>query len=81
MKFFSRIKNSLSTPGPLFSMINSINRQKKFIRSKIDPVIAEATALNDGSLDEADLKKLRGYYGLAVPAVLGEAFCALRGKR
>lgn len=36
---------------------------------------------NDGSLDEADIKKLRGYYGLAVPAVLGEAFAALHGKK
>lgn len=62
-------------------MIGNIGRQRKFIREKIDPVIAEVARLNDGSLDEADLKKLRGYYGLAVPAVLGEAFAALRGKK
>lgn len=62
-------------------MIGNIGRQKKFIREKIDPIIAEITRLNDGTLDEADLKKLRGYYGLAVPAVLGEAFVALRGKK
>ena len=80
MKSSSRIKNSLRTPGLLSAMISNINRQKKFIRKKIDPVIAEAAVINDGSLDEADLKKIRGYYGLAVPAVLGEAFCVLRGK-
>ena len=35
---------------------------------------------NDGSLDETDIRKITHYYGLAVPAVLGEAFCILRGN-
>lgn len=35
---------------------------------------------NDGSLAEKDLKKIHEYYGLAVPAILGEAFALLRGK-
>jgi len=80
MAFSSLIKNSLRTPALLVRMIRNINRQKKFIREQIDPLIADARKLNDGSLDEADIKKLTGYYGLAVPEVLGEAFCALRGK-
>jgi hypothetical protein len=30
-------------------------------------------------LDETDLKKIKQYYGLAIPAILGEALCILRG--
>ncbi len=33
----------------------------------------------DGSLEEDDFVKITDYYGLAVPAILGEGFCALRG--
>lgn len=35
---------------------------------------------NDGSLSKADFKKITSYYALGVPAILGEAFAALRGK-
>ncbi len=75
------ITNALYTPRLLYTVIKNINRQKKFIIENIKPEIAAAKKINDGSLDEADLKKITGYYGLAVPAILGEAFCALRGKR
>jgi hypothetical protein len=34
----------------------------------------------DGSLSTADFKKITSYYALGVPAILGEAFAALRGK-
>ena len=63
-----------------FTVISAINRQKEFIQKKISPLLEEAKKTADGSLDENDLKKITGYYGLAVPAILGEAFCALRGK-
>jgi len=64
-----------------FRVISDINRQKEFIQKKISPLLEEAKKTADGSLDENDLKKITGYYGLAVPAILGEAFCALRGKK
>lgn len=35
---------------------------------------------NDGSLDEEDFQKIRGYYGFGVPAIVGEGFCTLRGS-
>ena len=35
----------------------------------------------DGSLTDKDVKKIMSYYGLAVPAFLGEGFCLLRGKQ
>ncbi len=80
MRLISRIKYVLGVPGLLLTVISSISRQKKFIAKIIDPEIKKATAFNDGSLDEADIKKLKTYYGLAVPAILGKAFCALRGS-
>ncbi|MBK9533288.1 MAG: hypothetical protein IPO42_16125 [Chitinophagaceae bacterium] len=63
-----------------FTVISNINRQKNFIRKNIDPLLMAAKKEADGSLDENDIKKITGYYGLAVPAVLGEAFCVLRGE-
>jgi hypothetical protein len=72
----SRFLNNLQTP---FTIMNAVNRQRAFIKKNIEPLIAEAQRSADGSLDENDIKKITGYYGLAVPAVLGEAFCALRG--
>lgn len=73
----SRFSLSLLQP---FAMLSYLNRQKKFIQKNINSLLAEAKNAKDGSLDEDDCKKITGYYGLAVPAVLGEAFCALRGK-
>ena len=63
-----------------FTVIPIIKRQKEFIQKNITPQLEEAKKSSDGSFDENDLKKITGYYGLAVPAILGEAFCALRGK-
>lgn len=74
----SRFLQTVQTP---FKIFGNISRQKKFIRKHIGPALASAKKLADGSLDESDFKKITGYYGLAVPAVLGEAFCALREER
>ena len=73
----SRYLQSIQQP---FIVISHINHQKKFIQKNINPLVDESKKIDDGSLDENDLKKITGYYGLAVPAILGEAFCALRGK-
>lgn len=73
--------NILRTPGLLSNVLKNIRIQQQFIKENIDPLINDARKLNDGSLDEAACKKMREYYGLAVPAVLGEAFCALRGEK
>lgn len=70
-----------NTTKLLYTVIKNIDRQKKFIKEHIEPVIDNAKRANDGSLDKADLKKITNYYGLAVPAILGEAFCALRGQK
>ncbi len=72
---------ALQTPGTLFSILENLGKQKLFIKKNILPFLEEAVQSRDGSFDNEDLKKITNYYGLAVPAVLGEAFCALRGKK
>lgn len=51
--------------------------QREYIAKHLTPIIDEAKATNDGSLDDEDFKKIQTY-GLTVPAMLGEAFCKLR---
>ncbi len=73
----SRFVQTLQIPC---TTVSNINRQKKFIRNNINPQLIAAQKPADGSLDENDLEKITGYYGLAVPGILGEAFCTLRGE-
>jgi hypothetical protein len=75
-----RLTKYLALPGSIFSVIGQLKSQQAFIARNILPVLSDATQKNDGSLDETDIKKITHYYGLAVPAILGEAFCVLRGK-
>jgi|CXWJ01.1.fsa_nt_gi hypothetical protein len=63
-----------------FDVVSDIRKQKDFLRKHVDSLLEEAKQTSDGSLDGNDIKKITRYYGLAVPAILGEAFCVLRGK-
>lgn len=74
------IHHSFRVTRLLFRVTGFVNAQKKYLAQQVAPLIDEVRRYQDGSLDEADIKKLTGYYGLAVPAILGEAFCVLRGK-
>ena len=56
-----------------------LKRQRKFMALELKPLLDNAQSHNDGSMDTDDFKKIN-LYGLAIPAVLGEAFCSLRGK-
>ena len=75
-----RIYNAIKAPWLFYILVRNIDRQKKFIKANISPELEKARRASDGSMDDKDFKKITKYYGLAVPAVLGEAFCALRGK-
>ncbi len=66
-------------PALISRLMKQLGIQKKFLQENIHPFLDQAIANNDGSLDQKDLDKIDHYYGLAVPAILGEAFCALRG--
>ncbi|MBL6944017.1 MAG: hypothetical protein ISR56_06570 [Bacteroidales bacterium] len=46
----------------------------------IVPLLTLFETANDGTLCSKDFIKINKYYGMAVPAILGEAFCSLRGK-
>jgi len=80
MPIIQSISRFLQTVQQPLIVASNIGLQKRFIKKNILPVLAEAKKAADKSLDENDLEKITGYYGLAVPAVLGEAFAALHGK-
>jgi hypothetical protein len=74
------IINLIHLPGLLFALARDIKIQKCFIRRVLSHDIALSKANNDNTLNEHDFLKIERYYGLAVPTVLGEAFCVLRGR-
>ena len=76
----NKFLKGLCLPGNLYRVLKYIAVQKKFMRQNTDVILQNAINQNDGSLDKDDLTKINRYYGLAVPAILGEAFCALRGS-
>ncbi len=59
----------------------NLKKQKEFINKTLAIDIREIKKDNDSTLTEKDLKKIFTYYGSAVPAVLGEGYCLLRGKK
>lgn len=75
------IKNTIQIPQLIFGIYKKISTQKKYLQQQILPLLNTAKQNNDGTLDDNDFKKITHYYGLAVPAILGEAFCALHGKK
>lgn len=75
----SRVQTVLALPRLLFNILAALKMQRSFLQENILPLVDEAIDSNDRSVDEQDRKKIKDYYGLAVPAILGEAFCALRG--
>ena len=79
MPIIENISGFLQTLQIPFSTVLNIKKQKNFILKNIRVLLADAIKINDDSLDENDCKKILDYYGLAVPAILGEAFCSLRG--
>ncbi len=73
--------NNLLSLIPTYSrLIVYARRQKKFLRSHIEPLLEEYKVENDGSLAEKDFEKITRYYGLGVPAFVGEVFCMLRAQ-
>ena len=74
------IYNLRVLPGLYQSLIKRLRYQKQFMQKTIALDIEEIKRKQDGSLNDTDFKKITDYYGYAVPAILGEAFCLLRGK-
>lgn len=74
------LRNVINLPAIFISLLNDLRKQRKFMRQHIAPLLNQVRLTNDGSLVDKDFIKINKYYGLAVPAILGEAFCFLRGK-
>lgn len=75
------IYNALSISVIFSSLIADILKQQKFLRKNVSPLLHDAQLNNDGTLTEKDILKINKYYGLLVPAILGEAFCILRNRK
>lgn len=80
MKKTPLLPRILHTPGILFTLVRNVKRQQKFLQQELGSQLDTAIKNNDGSLEKDDIKKITHYYGLAVPCILGEALCVLRGK-
>ncbi len=74
-------KNAWHCPNILYTLLRNVRRQKKFIKKYLGDELTLASRSSDESLGSDDFKKITSYYGLAVPAILGEALCVLRGKK
>lgn len=66
-------------PGLFLSLVKGLKYQKRFMHQTVVPEIEAIAKQQDGSLSDADFNKITGYYAYAVPAILGNAFCMLRG--
>lgn len=75
---FRTFHNILQLPIILSKISYNLRKQKRYLHKNFDSIINTAFADNDGTLQEKDSQKIYQYYGLAVPAILGEAMCALR---
>jgi len=80
MSLWSPVVNLLHIPPMLWQIYRQLRRQRRFMQQHLQPLLHKARLTNDGSLGAEDFKKIEHYYSLAVPAVLGEAWAALRGK-
>ena len=81
IKMKNYINNLISLTGLYFILIKNLKYQRKYIQKTLTIDIKESKNDNDNSLDDQDYKKITDYYGYAVPAILGESFCILRGRR
>jgi len=75
------IFNLIKLPQIYFTIIRNLKFQREIIQKTLTIDIEESKICNDTSLDEHDYKKMTNYYGYAVPAILGESFGILRGKK
>jgi len=81
MKLFSNLKKLCSLPYIYFSLWKDVRKQKSYLNSFIPELLKKIDLKSDGTIDAEDIKKINSYYGLGVPAILGESFCTLRGYK
>ncbi len=74
------LRNIFWLPLLFKRLLRSTKLQKRFLKETVFVDIELSKQDNDSTLSEKDFRKIRGYYGFAVPALLGEGFCMLRGR-
>lgn len=74
------LQNLIKLPGLFLVFLKNSTFQKKFLLNTVKDILNESKKSNDKSLEEDDYKKIF-LYGFAVPAMLGEAYCTLRGQK
>ena len=62
-------------------MLQSFGKQQNFLKSTFSELYRKVEEENDGSVTPGCFYKMSRYYGFAVPAVLGEGICMLRGTK
>jgi hypothetical protein len=72
--------NLIKFPGLAWRVYRNLKVQKHFIKQTLVQDIEQSKKENDNSLNDSDFRKITNYYGFAVPAIMGEGFCLLRGK-
>lgn len=77
---FNYVANLIALPSIKNAFLQGLKQQRTFMQQTIDIDIQDIKKNLDDSLSEKDFKKINDYYGYAVPAILGEAFCLLRGQ-
>jgi hypothetical protein len=68
----------ISIPAMLIKVRGQLKVQHSFLQKELMPMVQKMYESGDGTVLKEDVDKIRKYYGLAVPAILGEAFAALR---
>ncbi|MBN1387607.1 MAG: class 1 isoprenoid biosynthesis enzyme [Bacteroidales bacterium] len=75
------VEKIFTLPVLISQFRTNLKKQQEFIKKTIAVDILEIKKDIDNTLTEKDFKKIFTYYGSAVPAVLGEGYCLLRGKK
>ncbi len=74
-----KIKNLLHIPISSYELLSSIFTQKQFIKNELNEVLQLFERGKDETLSSKDFKKIKKYYALGVPGILGKAFSILNG--
>lgn len=80
MQIIRYLSNVLHIPGMALRVLAQLHKQNQFMQKELNPFLQTYLSTNDGTIDSEDIRKIEKYYGLAVPAILGEAFAHLRGE-
>lgn len=76
---FREIKNLLHIPISSYELLSSVFMQKQFIKEELNDALQLFEQGKDETLSSMDFKKIKRYYALGVPGILGKSFSILNG--